>query len=253
MVKREVRNELLAKLNNISHQALSKRAMRIKEKYGPLSTDEAVYIIAHTEGIDLSKHLPLGILDRIRSIIPREIKERKPFSQEIKAKTKPKRKQKSKISYPLVLSSFIQKATAIGEDEFPKIFILENSIRNLIKMRLAPIKKDWWPLLIPKEVLANVNRIIKKEKKNPHREKRGDEPLLYCNFNDLKKIIIDATNFPYFQDVIYDSGWFRVKMEEVYMSRNNLAHSILLSKDDIARINVFYNEWARLLEAAEIK
>ena len=41
-------------------------------------------------------------------------------------------------------------------------------------------------------------------------------------------------------------------MEDVYIARNNLAHSIPLSKDDIARINVFYNDWARVLETAKI-
>lgn len=254
MVKREVRESILAKLNNVSRQALSQRAKRIKEKYGPMSTDEAIYIIAHMEGIDLSKYLSLEVLDRIRSIIPRETKNIEvPTRKTVPNALKARRGKKHKISYPLVSGGTIQKANTIGEDEFPKVFILENSIRNLIKQRLCKIQKDWWPALIPKEVLDSVNRVVNKEMKIPYREKRGGEPLLYCNFNDLKKIIIDPNNLPHFLDVIYDPEWFKVKMEEVYMSRNNLAHSILLSKDDIARINVFYNEWARLLETAKIK
>jgi len=106
--------------------------------------------------------------------------------------------------------------------------------------------------LIPEQVLKNVQRVLNQELKHPHREKRGKEQLMYCNFDDLKKIIIDEKNYPHFQNVIIDSGWFKVKMEEVYMARNNLAHSILLSTDDMARINVFYNEWARLLDSAGI-
>jgi hypothetical protein len=250
VVKREVREKLLTKLG-ISHQALSKRARRLKEKYGPMTTDEAVYIIAHLEGIDLSRYLPLQALDRIRSMIPRETKNRE-FGREASPKAKSNQKKRTKISYPLVTSSFIHKVNAIAEDEFPKIFVLENSIRSLIRLKLSSVQDDWWPKLIPSQVLENVQRVLKKELKYPHREKRGEELLMYCNFDDLKKIIIDETNYPHFQNVIIDSGWFRVKMEEVYMARNNLVHSILLSKDDISRINVFYNEWARLLDSAGI-
>ncbi len=250
MVKREVREKLLTKLG-ITHQALSKRGKLLKEKYGPMTTDEAVYITAHMEGIDLSRYLPLQSLDRIRSMIPRETKD-KEFNREVPPKAKSKQKKRNEISYPLVTTSFIHKVNAVAEDEFPKVFILENSIRSLIRLKLSSIQDDWWPKLIPTQVLENVQRVLKKELKYPHREKRGKELLIYCNFDDLKKIIIDETNYPYFQDVIIDSGWFRVKMEEVYMARNNLAHSILLSKDDIATINVFFNQWARLLDSAGI-
>jgi len=249
MINREVRVELFERLGNISHQALSKRILRIKEKFGPMSTDEAAYIIAHQAGLDLSKHLPLELLDRIRSLIPREIKENIVLTTQMNKKAG---KRKLKISYPLVKNTLINKANSLGDNEFPKIFIIENSIRNLIRLRLSRITKTWWPTLIPEDVLKNVNRIIKKEAYYPYREKRGSEPLLYCNFDDLKKIIIAPDNFVHFKEIILDSEWFRVRMEDVYIARNNLAHSIPLSKDDIARINVFYNDWARVLETAKI-
>ena len=95
MVKHEVREKLLTKLR-ISHQALSKRAKRLKEKHGPMTTDEAVYIVAHLEGIDLSRYLPLQYLDRIRSMIPRETRERE-FDRP--AVLKPKSKQKKETKY----------------------------------------------------------------------------------------------------------------------------------------------------------
>ncbi len=252
MIKREVRENLLKSLG-ISKQALSQRANRLKEKHGPMTTEEAVYIIAHMEGIDLSKQLPLAMLDRIRSLIPKEIKQIPEISQaSIKKKTNRKSNPK-KISYPLVTDTLIQRARAAGDDAFPRVFILENSVRSLIKLRLLPVDKDWWPNLIPKQVVESVDRTIKKEKKFPHREKRGDEPLMYCNFDDLKKIIIDEKNYPLFQDVIIDLDWFKVKMQEVYMARNNLAHSVPLSKDDFSSIILFYNQWARLLESAGIR
>lgn len=252
MVKREIRESLLKKLK-ISKQALSQRANRLKEKHGPMTTDEAVYIIAHMEGIDLSKHLPLAVLDRIRALVPKEVGQ-SAQAQRVAKKKETTRKQKSKQdTYPLVTNAFIQKARNMGDDAFPRVFILENSIRSLIRFRLSPVDKDWWLNLIPKPVIDSVDRTIKKEKKFPYREKRGSEPLMYCNFDDLRKIIADNNNWPHFQDVIIKLDWFEVKMEEVYMARNSLAHSVPLSKDDFSSINLFYNQWARLLESAGIK
>ena len=61
-IRRLVLNEF-----RITKQGLSQRAKRLKDTYGPMTTEEAVYVIAHLEGIDLSKHLPLSVLDRIRA------------------------------------------------------------------------------------------------------------------------------------------------------------------------------------------
>ena len=67
-----VKREVLGKLK-ISPQALSQRAARIKGRYGPMTTEEAVYVIAHMEGIDISKFLPIATLDRVRSLVPRDV------------------------------------------------------------------------------------------------------------------------------------------------------------------------------------
>ena len=252
MIKREVRESLLKKLKS-SKQALSQRANRLKEKHGPMTTEEVVYIIAHMEGIDLSKHLPLAMLDKIRALIPREINQSPEVSWVSPKKKIARRPKSQQSSYPLVTNALFQKEKAARDDAFPRVFILENSIRALIKLRLSTVDKEWWPKLIPKPVIESVGRTMKKERRFPYREKRGDEPLMYCNFDDLRKIVADGNNYPFFQDVIIDLDWFKVKMQEVYMARNNLAHSVPLSKDDFSSIILFYNEWARLLESAGIK
>jgi hypothetical protein len=91
---------------------------------------------------------------------------------------------------------------------------------------------------------------MKREKRYTYREARGNQPLLYANYEDLKKIIVAKQNV--FSDVIIDIDWFKVKMDEVYMARNNLAHSVSLSRDDISRIALFHRDWARMLNAAGI-
>lgn len=249
MIHRQVRHELLNKLK-VTRQALSLRAKQIKAKYGPMTTDEAVYIIAHIEGVNLAKYLPLETLDRVRSLIPREIKP-SPIAPQVKTTNKKPKSRKTIASYPLVNNAFIQRAVTIGDESFPQIVVMENSIRALIEKTLSAINPNWWVALVPPNVQRNVQRTIDKEKKFPYREKRGNRPILYCNFADLKEIIV--ANYPEFRNVIIDIEWFKAKMDEVYMARNNLAHSVLLSDDDISRIALFYRDWARLLDTAGVK
>jgi len=237
-----VRREILGKLN-ISRQALSYRAKRIKEKFGPMTTEEAVYVIAHIEGIDLSKYLPISTLDRMRSLVPKEI-------QPIKMQTRSQGriKQQQKESYPLTTSSQLKMANDLGCNIYPKLFVLENSIRSLITNHFEPLGVDWWDKYVPPLVKNNVTRTINKEKRFPYRESRGNHPLSYANFSDLCAIILE--NKIVFQNIIINFEWFKVRMDEIYMARNNLAHCVPLLSDDVVRINLFFRDWSRLLEVA---
>jgi hypothetical protein len=132
------------------------------------------------------------------------------------------------------------------------MFVLENSIRNLIIQRLSKAyDKDWWEKGNFKGVRDSVQRIIDKEKKFPHRDKRGLHPIFYSNFAELKLIVLNE--FSHFADVIVDRQWFDVQMDQVYMSRNSLAHSVAITEDDETRIRLLYSEWAKLLDNAGIK
>jgi hypothetical protein len=246
MTNKSVQRDLLSHLK-VTKQALSHRAKTIKEKFGPMTTEEAVYVIAHMEGLDVSRHLSLDQLDRVRALVPRSLSS-KPVTSLPKRSTK---RKKQIESYPLVPARTVSKAVALGEESYPNVVVLETSIRNLIEKRLSAIKHSWWPDLIHPDVIRAVTRTKKKETFYPYRERRGDKDILYCNFADLKKII--DHQYPHFKDVIVDLAWFSAKMDEVYMARNNLAHSVLLSKDDESRIALFYRDWSRMLKSAGIK
>jgi hypothetical protein len=250
VINKGVRRDLFSRLK-VSRQALNQRARRLKDKYGPMTTDEAVYVIAHMEGVDLGRYLPLETLDRIRSLVPRDIKPQPSQVQAVVGKVRTRRKKTGAVSYPLIKESVIHSAVSIGEESFPQVFVLENSMRVFIERTLSALVPNWWTTLVPANVQKRVQHTIDKELKYPYREKRGTEPLMYCNFADLKEII--TANYAAFSHVIVDLEWFKTKMDEVYMARNNLAHSVLLSKDDISRIALFYRDWARLLEAAKIR
>jgi hypothetical protein len=250
MVNRQLRVDLLDKLK-ITRQALSYRAKRLKLAYGPMSTEEAIYVIAHKEGLDISKYLPPVTIDRVRSILQRDTSIRS-ARQEVSNS-----KKNSKVStikpYPLISISANRQAIVMGAEVYPLMFQLENSIRLLIERVLSKSGNDWWIKRVPQDVQSNVQRTMNKEKRYTYRSQRSNDPLYYANFDDLKKIIIEPSNRVDFQGIIKDIEWFKVKMDEVYMARNNLAHCVPLSKDDISRILLFHSDWERILESAGIK
>lgn len=248
MVHPRIKKMLLNKLK-ITHQALSLQAKKLKATHGPMTTEEAVYVIAHQQGIDLSRFLAIQELDRVRSLVPKELPTLPQAKTAVKAK---KVRVKQAQSYPLVPTSVISKSVIIGQESFPKMFVLENSIRKLIIRKLsAHYGKDWWLKGVSKGIRDNVQRTIDKEKKYPHRPRRGLLPIFYSNFGDLKEIILQ--NRTLFSDPILDFKWFEVEMDQVYMARNSLAHNTQISSDDASLIHLFYRNWARLLESAGYK
>jgi uncharacterized protein (TIGR02391 family) len=65
-------NAAILKALKIARPTLSRRARRLAQRYGPMSGDEARWIIAHEAGIDLRKHgLSQAQLDRVRELRPR--------------------------------------------------------------------------------------------------------------------------------------------------------------------------------------
>ena len=67
MTNRELRKALLKKLG-ASKQAMYQQAGRIKKKYRPISTEDAIYWLAVDKGIDVSKFLDKEDFDRIRQM-----------------------------------------------------------------------------------------------------------------------------------------------------------------------------------------
>lgn len=248
MVDPHIKKLLLGKLR-ITPQALSLQAKKLKATHGPMTTEEAVYVIAHQQGIDLSRFLPIQELDRVRSLVPKEL----PTLPQAKKAVRVKRvRVKQAQSYPLVRRSVISKSVIIGQESFPKMFVLENSIRELVIRKLsAQYGRDWWLKRVSRKIQDTVQRTIQKEKKYPHRPKRGLHPIFYSNFSDLKEIILQ--NRTLFSEPIIDFKWFEVEMDQVYMARNSLAHNTDIGKDDASLINLFYSSWARLLETAGYK
>jgi len=68
MTNRHLRRALLEKLG-ITRQALSLRAKKLKEQK-PMTTTDAIYIIAQENGIPLERYLAPELIDRVKALLP---------------------------------------------------------------------------------------------------------------------------------------------------------------------------------------
>lgn len=245
---RKLRADLLDQLD-CSPQALSQRVTVVKKKYGPMSTEDAVYLIAHKEGIDLSRYLDKSTIDGVRSLIPQEGQAKGPQSRTRNAGEKTVI-IKINTTIPEVDALL---STSLAEDMkrmvqlYPLQYILENSLRVVITRVLEDkYGSGWWDAQVNKKTKDDVAGRREKEAKQPWHGKRGQHAIYYSDFSDLKNIIFK--NWDDFKHIFPSQQWIFQKLDELEHPRNVIAHNNPLGKDDIKRIELYFSDWIKLLK-----
>jgi hypothetical protein len=224
----------------------------MKTDHGPMSTEDATYVIAHQVGLDLTKYLDPGTVNRIRSMIPKG-SESTPFAPMRKNSSNTKRCTVVRIE-PNIPQVDALLSTTLAEDAkkmamvYPKYYVLENSIRVVIKRILEKAYgKNWWQLTVANPVQAIVTERIQKEAKQPWHGKRGQHEIFYSDFGDLKKII--TKNWDDFKEIFPSQAWICQKLDELEHPRNVMAHHNPLRTEDLNRIDLYFSDWIALLKS----
>jgi hypothetical protein len=249
---RELRTALLKHLG-VSQQRLSQRAKNTKQKYGPMSTEEATYVIAHQEGLDLTKYLDPSAVDRVRNLIPNTGHQRIIARNTEKSSQSRRAHVRIKIESALpdvdvFLSSTIARDAKKMANLYPVYYVLENSLRIVIK-RIMEKKHgtDWWDIRVKKEVKEKVTDRKNKEHKQPWHGKRGQHEIFYSDFGDLRAII--EKNWDDFKDLFPTRSWITQKLDELENPRNILAHHNPVNNIDKNRIDLYFHDWVTLLSS----
>ena len=102
--------------------------------------------------------------------------------------------------------------------------------------------KNWWDEKINNTIKQNVASKQKKEKLNPWIGKRSDDPIYYTDFIDLANILRSKPDLfnPIFAELSGGINWITQRIEELYLIRNNLAHSCPLSKKDQDLLKAYF-------------
>ena len=239
----------------VTPQRLSQKIKKMKKEYGPMTTADATYTIAHLEGFDLTKYLDQLIVDRIRDLLPKQKVSVNDTPSQKRVLLKSSKKAVIELKIDALLIKFDALLSTKQADDarkmailYPKYYILENSIRVVIKRILENKHGNrWWEKRVSKIVRDNVKDRKKKESKQPWHGKRGQHEIFYSNFGDLKKIIVN--NWTDFKNIFPDQAWITQKLKELEHPRNVLAHHNPVSDIDQNRIDLYLHDWIKLLES----
>ncbi len=121
-------------------------------------------------------------------------------------------------------------------------FCFENSVRKLVSDRMLESKgAKWWNTAISSKIRKRVSDRMDDDKKNRWHAPRAKNEISYCDFGDMKDIILN--NWPEFEDLFPTQDWVITRLGDLETSRNALAHSNTLSDHDINRIDMFLKDW----------
>ena len=229
-----------------------------------MSTEDATYLIAHESGIRIDRYLPADTVDRVRQLHTQTATGNTNASA---ARTAPTRAKRGKtgsveIRFPsgfktedaLLPKSRLNQAVAMAKI-YPLLYVMENSIRELIKrVMAAQYGKDWWNTQLTNGKLKGVHkkasdRMKSEDEKHTWHQHRGDHPIDYVDIKDLETIVM-AKQSHFIPGIIPDVDWFRQFMKELYPSRNVVAHMNPLDSDNVKDVELRTKKWAKILKKA---
>jgi hypothetical protein len=158
-----------------------------------------------------------------------------------------------RISSPLLGSTKLAEAKEMARI-YPVLYVLENSMRELIqRVMKAKFGDDWWDTQLAVGKLKGVHeraqgRMVS-EKKNSWHQKRGAHPIDYVDIADLESIICGKRDC-FVPNIIPDLSWFENFMKEVVPSRNVVCHMNPLSDHNVQDVKLKLQKWENTLKSA---
>jgi len=258
MINPELKKALLAKLG-IQAAGLSKRA-NAKKKLTPMSTEEAVYLIAHEEGLQIGRYLPHEDVVRVRGLHT-PVRAHAPASVPSgkRAKAVPAKTRELRFAGDLRIANPLLGSTKLAEAQdmariYPVLYVLENSMRELVKRVMKDkFGEDWWETQLTTGKLKGVYQTARgrmvNEKKNSWHQKRGAHPIDYVDIGDLENIICGKRDC-FVPHIITDLPWFEHFMKELVPSRNVVCHMNPLSDQNVQDVKLKLHKWETMVKSA---
>ena len=209
----------------------------------------------------IDKYLDEDQVKRIRELLPHFQNQgatppasSKQFSKNSqKDSLRPKKLSRKYKITDLLLNNTKLKETEEMADIYPLLYVLENSIRELInRVMTANYGKDWWSERTKRKKTKSIANTVKqrmaKEEKNRWHQRRGEHPIYYTDFGDLKTLL-SSNEDKFFPDILSSKERFMIAMDDLELSRNVLCHMNPLDKTNIQDVKVKFEQWQKMIEA----
>lgn len=137
-------------------------------------------------------------------------------------------------------------------DVYPLLYILENSIRSVLKRVMdATFDSDWWNSEMVGGKLNNLRDKVaarrKTESTNSWHQRRGAHDIDYTDFDDLLTIAQSKPSV-FFPVLLGDADWFRQFFREIVPSRNVVCHMNPLSSTNVGDVRLKLSRWEEHLK-----
>lgn len=222
-----------------------------------LTKEEAAYICAAEDGVDLHKYLSSEKVVSIRNLAQTFgnqsaiIETRRNFQAQIKNTPSKEKifnfdKECLDIKDSLLPNKFVDEAKVMMR-LYAKTYLFENSVRNIVRMVMKNKYGNAWWLNVEKNLQIKIENRKKQENQTPWIGKRGEDELCYSDVSDLKKMMED--NWISFSGLGDKISLFNF-LDIIERIRNIIAHHNLVGKDDQDALNVFLKSWMKAVESS---
>ncbi len=257
----DLRRHLLKKLS-ITPQALHERVKRRKRDL-PMSTADATCVIAHEQGIHVDQYIPPDDLARVRALVgmgarswePRP-RAAAPARSRIERRVEVRFPSEFRLTDPILPKAKLEEARQMAQ-VYPLLYVLENSIREVIKrVMAAKYGPGWWDTQLTAGKVKGVHdaadtRRTQETTKNSWHQRRGAHPIDYTDLGQLLTII-QAKQGDFIPSVIRELEWFTQFMRELEPSRHVLCHMNPLDELNAKDVRQKLERWNRVVAAAAI-
>lgn len=123
------------------------------------------------------------------------------------------------------------------------LFCFENAVRELVEARLKEAfgLDDWWKTGVSDQIRKAAEKRHREEKRLRWHGSRGDSLLNYIDFPQLAEIILEKWDV--FEDLLGSQDFIRNRFDELNLSRRVLAHTGVLSPQDVNRMKLHLQDW----------
>ncbi|MDP9024408.1 MAG: Swt1 family HEPN domain-containing protein [Candidatus Eremiobacteraeota bacterium] len=120
-------------------------------------------------------------------------------------------------------------------------YCFENSIREFVAEAMKDVHGDAWWDKVPQKIRVSVEGRKKQLEKHKWYTYEPPSNISQLLFGDLASIITDQWTL--FEPFFPNQEWVRVRLNELEMSRNVIAHANELPEDEIDRLRRYLEDW----------
>jgi len=248
-INRGIFQALLKKTGRTTQRVYQMIYEKRKEYDYTITRETAANLLAAQTEIDVAKFLGKEELDELRKLkeirVVSLVKKQPKVTKKVIPETvtiKIGEELIDQFSLPKKLAKEARKMAEV----YPRLYVVENSLRHLIVHTLRKKHGDtWWNCRVPTAVKRSVESRKRQEGKNRWHTRRGGHNIFYTDFGDLGSIIIN--NWEDFKEIFPSQRWIQTRIDEIELSRNIIAHNNPLPKREIKRLELYFEDLKRQL------